>query len=239
MTDHPGGPDRPVAPGTVTRRYGDHPDQVTEEWPGPGPVVVVIHGGFWREEHDRAHLRPMAAALNRAGATVVLPEYRRTGGAGGWPETFDDVSRALAAVVADHPAGFLLSGHRAGGHLALWAASAGPPGLRAVVALAPVADLAAADRLGLDGDAAAALVGGHVTDLPSRYRQLDPVQLPSPACPVTLLHAVDDPLVPFSLAEAYLAAHPRSRLETVTGGHFGVVEPTSEAWPSVQVRLLG
>ena len=48
------------------------------------------------------------------------------------------------------------------------------------------------------------------------------------------VHAPDDDTVPFSQATTYVdaatAAGADAILVEVTGGHFGVIEPTSEAW---------
>ena len=71
-------------------RYGDHPDQVLDlhlppTTDAPAPVVLLLHGGFWRQTYDRTHTRPIAQALAAEGWAVVTPEYRRTGGDGGWP----------------------------------------------------------------------------------------------------------------------------------------------------------
>ena len=48
--------------------YGDHPDQVANlHLPagegGPWPVVVVVHGGFWRRRWDRTTTTPLARKL--------------------------------------------------------------------------------------------------------------------------------------------------------------------------------
>lgn len=232
--------DRAEDPGPVLLKYGTHPDQVAEAWPGSARCVLLLHGGFWRQEYDRAHLRPMARALAAAGPTVVLPEFRRVGGDGGWTSTFDDVRMLTERLPARLGVGeVVLCGHSAGGHLALWVASAASPvGLRRVVGLAPVADLAAADRLGLDDDAAAALMGGSSDVVPERYRAADPTLLPTPSCPVELLHAVDDRVVPWDLARSYADAHEGTRLTPVPGGHFGVIDPASPAWQPVQAALL-
>ncbi|MDQ3629317.1 MAG: alpha/beta hydrolase, partial [Actinomycetota bacterium] len=96
----------------VVLRHGDHPDHVVDvhlptqplDARTPAPLVVVLHGGFWRMEHDRRHTRPLAAALREQGYAVATPEYRRTGGDGGWPATFDDVARVrelLPALLGD------------------------------------------------------------------------------------------------------------------------------------------
>ena len=69
--------------------------------PGPAaaPLVVFLHGGFWRAAYDRKHARPLAEALAAAGFAVCVPEYRRVGqDGGGWPGTFDDVRAAVARL---------------------------------------------------------------------------------------------------------------------------------------------
>ncbi|MGB3330530.1 MAG: alpha/beta hydrolase, partial [Thermomicrobiales bacterium] len=174
---------RAAIPPDHVLRYGDHADAIADVWFAVDPaasVVMLWHGGFWRVAFDRTHLRPMANAVRDEGFTVVMPEYRRTGGDGdgGWPGTFDDVARAsdvLPGMVAaesgtDSPV--MHAGHSAGGHLAVWAARrhllpasapwrrATPAPIAAVVALAPVLDLAEAFRLDLDDGAVQALLGG-------------------------------------------------------------------------------
>ena len=52
--------------------------------------------------------------------------------------------------------------------------------------------------------------------------------------PVTLLHGVDDEVVPLRQSEAYAAAHPDATLRAIPGaGHFALVDPESAAWPQV------
>ncbi|MFG3426011.1 alpha/beta hydrolase [Streptomyces californicus] len=163
------------------------------------PLVVLLHGGAWRSPYDRAHVSPLADFLARRGFAVANVEYRRGGDdiprqragaepgagsagpvAGRWPETFDDVAAALDAMPAlasrELPGAdvrrIVVSGHSAGGHLALWAAARhvlpegspwrlpAPPSLRGVVALAPIADFATAVGLGVCGGAVTQLLGG-------------------------------------------------------------------------------
>src|SRR5690349_4956501 len=192
-------------------RYGDGAEQVADFWyPAGGgdgaggaaggaapPLIVFLHGGFWRAAYDRVHARPLAVALAAAGYAVVLPEYRRTGQAGGgWPGTFDDVALAvdvLPGLVPEAPGApgavgaVVLGGHSAGGHLALWAAArAGLPSgspwagaavaagaVSGVVGLAAVSDLTGCARQRLGRGAAQALMGGG----PRRYAVADPQRL--------------------------------------------------------------
>ncbi|WP_374192974.1 alpha/beta hydrolase [Streptomyces sp. MBT55] len=110
-----------------------------------------MHGGAWRSRYDRVHASPLADFLARRGFAVANVEYRRggddipqqRGGGGGpvpagadpvagrWPETFDDVAAALDAMpvlaARELPGAdvrrIVVTGHSAGGHLALWAAA--------------------------------------------------------------------------------------------------------------------
>ena len=79
----------------LTIAYGAGPGRIMEVRFGRGgelrPLVLIIHGGFWRPDIDRKHARPLADALAAAGWTVVLPEYSRVPGD---PEvTLADVTR--------------------------------------------------------------------------------------------------------------------------------------------------
>ena len=125
---------RSAEPPDAVLRYAGHDDGLVDvHVPAgptrPRPLVFFVHGGFWRQEYDRRHARPLANALADAGYVVALPEYRRVGGAGGWPTTADDVEAALAATpdllagIGVPTATTTLVGHSAGGHLVLWLAN--------------------------------------------------------------------------------------------------------------------
>ena len=237
--------DRPAQPPSYTVRYGDGPDHVADVWiPShrrPVPIVLLLHGGFWRHEWDRIHLRPMASALAER-YVVVTPEYRRTGApGGGWPGTFDDIRAAVdsvPALVADRTpvdGRLILSGHSAGGQLALWVRPVAPEA--GVVALAPVADLRAAYRLDLDGGAVAALLGGSPEQVPERFDDTDPrVRVPAGG-PIVVVHGVRDAHVPpdFSVryVEAARAAGADVRLHLPDADHFDVIDPQCPVWPVI------
>lgn len=233
---------RPSAPPDSVLRYGDEADHLVDVWSGDQraagrPLVVLVHGGFWRPEYDRAHLRPLAGAVAAAGWSVASIEYRREPGR---PDrTVEDVGAALDRLphlLPGHGDGtMVLTGHSAGGHLALWAAAvASPAGLRGTLALAPVADLALAESQHLDDGAVRDFLGASSETRPD----LDPVRLSEPATSVTIIHGTEDSLVPFGLAESYVSAHPSARLVPVAGGgHFEVIDPDSVAWPLMLAEL--
>lgn len=249
---------RPAPAPDLTVSYGPHPDQVADvrlpAHSGPAPLLMLWHGGFWRAEHDRAHLGPMATDLAGRGYAVATVEYRRVG----WPTIFTDVAEAADAVpalieqvvpgrVERHRV--VYAGHSAGGHLAVWAAlrdrlPAGAPGrvtdlprTTGVLALAPVLDLAEAYRLDLDGGAVAGLLGGGPDDVPERYAAADPAALGVPGPPVVVLHGDVDRSVPVEMSRRYAAATGSRLVELPGVGHFAVIDPESAAWPAVVAAL--
>lgn len=231
---------REAPPPDLTVRYGDHPDQLADIWPGESPdrpLLVLIHGGFWRPTIDRTHSRPMANALRADGWTVAAVEYRRTPG-----QPDDALADILAAVhtvstrtPGTHSRASVLVGHSAGGHLALCAATTAP-GIARVVALAAVTDLRRAHAQHLGDGAVEAFLGGH----PEQRADLDPVRLPAPDAPVTLVQGDRDEIVPPEFVDHYLAAHPGADSVLVPGaGHFPLIDPLSVAWPAVLRAIAG
>ncbi|MFJ9540862.1 alpha/beta hydrolase family protein [Streptomyces sp. NPDC101225] len=254
-----------------TAAYGDHPDQLIDFYAprveavpgGLAPLVAVLHGGAWRAAYDRRHISPFADFLARRGFAVASVEYRRgsaipaQGGsgpvAGRWPETFDDVAaalRALPGLVREHlvqadPRRTVITGHSAGGHLALWAAARhllpgdapwrieGPAPLRGVVALAPIADFEVADKLDVCSGATRQLLGGD-----ERFAERRPYADPSLLLPTGIATALvqgrDDLTVPQAVAESYAEAAAKAGevvgltlLEEV--GHFPLIDPAADA----------
>ncbi len=215
--------------------YGPGTDDIADVRLGrtSRPLVVMLHGGFWRPEYDRRHVGPMADALAAAGFTVVSPEYRRIPGD---PDaTCDDVRVALRVLPVElrdrYDGRVVVAGHSAGAHLALWAASAAPAaGLHATLALAPVTDLVAAERDHLGDDAVAAFLGVPASGRPD----LDPIRSAVAVSPVHLVHGLMDSVVPPAQSQAYAAACPAARLVALDAtGHFDLVDPLSAAWPRV------
>ncbi|GCD36562.1 lipase [Streptomyces chrestomyceticus JCM 4735] len=233
----------PVAP-DATLAYGPHPDQVIDLYGqrNAGPVVLLLHGGFWRAAYDRTHLSPLAAELARHGLPVALAEYRRSGAGGGWPHTYEDVVAATAAL--ERPV--VAVGHSAGGHLALLLAAArpdhpdrpdrpGPDAPRRIIVVAPVADLAHAHELGLSDRAVAEFLGTG-PGWADRLTAADPVRRLPCTVPVTVLHGTADPDVPIGLSRRYVRAAEAAggtapHLRELAGtGHYAPVTPGTAAF---------
>lgn len=256
--------------------YGEHPDQVIDFYAPRGgqervPLVVVLHGGAWRSPYDRAHLSPFADFLARRGFAVANVEYRRGSGlphqdteapvAGRWPETFDDVAAALDALPALVGAALpqadvrrtVLTGHSAGGHLALWAAARhvlpegspwrlpAPPPLRGVVALAPIADLTSAVDLDVCGGAIGQLLGDG-PEFKRRKESADPAALLPTGIATAVVHGREDITVPSAVSDAFVAAAAGAGemvgLTLLDGvGHFPLIDPAADACAVVAEEL--
>ena len=252
---------RAAEPPDAVLRYAGHSDALVDVFlpvslgrpEHHSPLVLFVHGGFWRAEYDRMHVRPLAGALRRRGFVVAVPEYRRVGGAGGWPQTADDVEAALAAVpgmLGDVAPGYVdpvglpvLAGHSAGGHLALWAGlRAGSRRVAAIVALAPVTDLAHAARVRMGDGAVQELLGGESRDLPDRYADADVVSmLPSAGVPVTIIQGDADVQVPAAMNRGVAARHGGPRVRYVELGgvdHFALIDPLSPVFESTVLAAL-
>ncbi|WP_131103472.1 alpha/beta hydrolase family protein [Ornithinimicrobium sufpigmenti] len=227
--------------------------EVHEPSGSPRAWVVLIHGGFWRAEWDRTHLRPLAGALTRDGYAVALVEYARPGlPGGGWPGTGEDVAAAVAAVLREEADGsdaaeragsgdtapVVLAGHSAGGHLAVWLLHRPEGrGVRGAVSLAGCLDLRLVHELGLGDGAALNLMGQHPEEEPDGWAAADPARLGRTPYPVVVLHGDEDERVPETVSQSWWeqAATPgRDRLVLLPGaGHFQLIDPEAAAYAAL------
>ena len=201
--------------------------------PGPGPfgVVVLLHGGFWRERYRRDLMAPLAADLAAHGLAAYNVEYRRLDCGGGWPETGEDVLAAIDHLATADPRLDLddvaVVGHSAGGHLALFAGCEGRAGR--VVGQAAVGDLEEGIRLGLGGGVVRRFAGDAPMD------QASPVRRAPLPVPVLLVHGTEDDTVPASMSEGFPGADVSLRAGE---GHFEHIDPAAGAWAEVRTWLL-
>jgi acetyl esterase/lipase len=258
----------PGTPAPIAVRYGPDPAQYGELHLPAGtqavPVVVVVHGGYWRQAYGLELGTPLAVDLSNRGVAAWNIEYRRVGGGGGYPATFADVATAVDTLAGPGQAAaggrldlgrIVLLGHSAGGHLVGWAAGrerlpAGAVGAspvvrpRGTVAQAGVLDLVAGAAANLGGGAVIDLLGGPPAALADRYEVTSPTALvPAPA-PVVCVHGDADTVVPLDQSERYvraaLAAGARARLRVLPGAdHFALVDPADPAWDVVRSEVLG
>lgn len=246
--------------------YGDHVDAFGDLWLPSNPegdaavglpVVVLIHGGFWRDGFLLDLMNPLVPSLLDEGFAVWNIEYRRVGAGGGYPQTFVDVAAAIDKL-ADLPERFdgvldlgnvATVGHSAGGHLAVWLASRrllpiGVPGVdpevlpERVVSQAGVLDLIGCVEQSVGGTACSDLIGTTPGADPTRYGQTSPAEMLAIDAEVVAVHGASDRVVPMSQSETYVeratASGTSVRLEVVDGAdHFSHLDPTHPAWRAV------
>ena len=232
-----------------THGYGTGPRQVADlhvpAGPGPYPVAVVLHGGYWQPPYGKLIMRPLCHDLVRRGWAAWNVEYRRLGReGGGWPQTFDDVAAAIDHLTALGDARLDLErvtpvGHSAGGQLALWAAARpafgdGVPGAAPRVRAQRVLALGTVCDLELAGNTARLLLGGSPQEVPERWALADPMRRLPLDVPVALVHGRDDETVPVTHSREYAAAATAAGAEVTlvepVGGHRDPIDPASPAW---------
>lgn len=238
----------PKADARIAYAAGDHRfgDLRVPTGRGSHPVVILIHGGYWRARYDLEHLGHLADALRRDGFATWSLEYRRIGNDGGaWPGTFDDIrlgAAHLEQLARTHSLDrkrVIVMGHSAGGHLALWLAAQKAIPLRGVVSLAGVADLRRAWELKLSRSVVGELLGGPPEQFPDRYAQASPIELLPLRVPQVILHGERDDIVPLEISRRYAeaAAKKGDRAKLVTlpdTGHFEVIDPRARQYSSVR-----
>ena len=233
--------------------YGSDPNQFGElrlpKTGGPFPVVIVIHGGYWRAKYDLKHTGHMCAAFTARGVATWNLEYRRVGNpGGGWPGTFEDIRsgyRYLSQIAQRYnlnSSKVAVAGHSAGGHLALCLAGHEASVTR-VVSLAGVVDLQQAWDLHLSNNAVVEFLGGEPRTVPDHYREADPMQLKIAQATQWLIHGASDDTVPPFLSRNYTEQKKKRGenvhyLEISTAGHTDVIDPRSTAWPKVEGAIL-
>ncbi|MCY4145722.1 MAG: alpha/beta hydrolase [Chloroflexi bacterium] len=239
--------------------YGDDPQQFAELYlpasPSPHPVIALVHGGCYFETYDLKPVSSIARALADAGFAVWNIEYRRAVNGGEYPNMFLDVGAAVDALpmIADEHdldlSGLIAIGHSAGGHLALWLAGRGqldetsalyraePLDVAGVVALAPLADIAAALEQGMCGPALPFVMGGGQPTFAEHIRDGSPrALLPLDARQVIIVGDQDGMILPnvHRYLEAAEEAGDEPALILLEGaGHYEIVAVDAPEWQSV------
>lgn len=236
-------------------RYGEDPEHVAElrlpEGDPPFSVVVLVHGGGWKDLWRRDIMEGLAVDLARAGYASWNVDFRRVGpSGGGWPMTFDDVAASVAALARHADVVDLermaLVGHSAGGQLVL-AQAARRDALRPqlIVSLAGVVDVFEAARRGLVGGETIVhrLLGGTPDEFPDRYACVSPHHLVPLGVPQLLVQGLLDyipDLVDLNRRYADVARAAGDDvvlLEFDDVDHMAPIDPRSVAWAAARERL--
>jgi acetyl esterase/lipase len=247
----------PPPPADARIPYGSEPNQFLDlrlpKNKPPYPLVINIHGGFWRAKYDLSHAAHLCAALTAKGVATANIEYRRVGEPGGaWPNTFADIRSAYdfmrqnAHTHKIDAQKIVVMGHSAGGQLALCLAAHESTASR-VISLAGVLDLQRAYQLHLSNDAVVEFLRGTPTDVPEHYREADPMQLSISRASQWLIHGSADDVVPPAFSRDYFTARQKRSgkekedvhlLEIAGAGHLDLIDPRTSAWKQVEQTVL-
>ncbi len=257
----------PPPPADARISYGSDPNQFfdlrlpsaknstlgKEKPANPYPLLINIHGGFWRAKYNLEHAGHLCAALTAKGIATANLEYRRVGNEGGtWPGTFADIRSSYSFLVQNaqrhniDARKILVMGHSAGGQLAL-CLTAHESSVTRVISLAGVVDLQRAWRLHLSNDAVVEFLRGTPAEVPDHYREADPMQLSIPQARQWLICGSEDDTVPPDFSRGYVTEKQKrtgkekedaNLLEIPSAGHLDFIDPGTAAWKSVEETVL-
>jgi arylformamidase len=230
-------------------RYGDTPAETLDVFPAPrrnAPVLVFIHGGYWRSL-DKSDHSFVAPPFVEAGAMVVVPNH------GLCPSVSMDtialqVARAVAwtarhaALYGGDPTHIVVAGHSAGGHLAAmllccdWRAMGlDHDPVRGAVSISGLHDLAPIARV--------SFLAPDLRLDPRQAERLSPVRFAPPPLPLHAFVGGDESTEYLRQADALRAAWGDAAVPVCTRlpgrNHFSVLQDLGAPGSPLHDSLLG
>jgi len=191
------------------------------------PVVVVIHGGYWKDNHsvDSYPTTAIVDYLTSLDVSIWNLEYRRMESLGEnskapWPAVHQDIADGidfLAEICVEENldlSRILIIGHSAGGHLAAWASSRAqipstsvlfkPSALKiqSVLSIAGILNLSHCEDVD-QPEQALRLMEGSYDQFPERYQACDPNLLHNSCVDLSIMHGNEDKCVEISQTLSY------------------------------------
>ncbi|MGI2056623.1 alpha/beta hydrolase family protein [Shewanella baltica] len=227
------------------------------------PVVIVVHGGYWKDNHslETYATRAIVDYLQSFEVAIWNIEYRRMNTEGEnsnapWPATFKDVADAIDYLrdikysESLDLGRVLIIGHSAGGHLATWVASReriaahselyhnDPLKIQRVVSIAGILDLASVNDVD-QPEQIYRLMGGTPHSHPERYLACNPSRLYPPKIALTVVHGQRDTCVKVSQVRQF-AEQTQARVRQIilpTADHFSML-PHNGHWVETQWQQI-
>ncbi len=190
-------------------------------------VIVVIHGGYWKDNHSLDSYPTMAIVdyLKSLDVAIWNLEYRRMEAIGEnnkapWPAVYSDIADGvdfLAEISTEENldlSRILIIGHSAGGHLATWAGcrdkipctsvlfKTSALKIKCVLSIAGILNLSNSEDVD-QPEQAIRLMGGSYDQFPERYQACDPNLLHGSGVALSIIHGNEDKCVEISQALTY------------------------------------
>ena len=201
--------------------YGESIEQIIDIYNGDGPLVTLIHGGYWRPVNNREHMRALAGKLVAHGFKVANIEYRRDPGQP--QKLFDDVNQALEFLTDS----IALIGFSVGGQIALVSRSQA----RKLILLAPITDLERTKSENLGEGAVKTFFGELELSL------FDPM-VKNYHQHLYIIHGDIDDRVPLEHSRNFAKIKGASIMEISGADHFAMVDPDGLAFDLILHSLL-
>jgi pimeloyl-ACP methyl ester carboxylesterase len=191
------------------------------------PVVIVIHGGYWKDNHNLDSYATSAIVdyLQTLNVAIWNLEYRRMNSLGEnskapWPASYNDVADGIDHLdkIKDKEGldlnRILLIGHSAGGNLAAWAASRhsispdselyhqNPLPIKSIISISAILNLFAITDVD-QPEQIERLMGGTPQTHQARYFACDPSTLYEATMNITVVHGAQDTCVKVAQAKHY------------------------------------
>ncbi|WP_286263163.1 alpha/beta hydrolase [Thalassotalea atypica] len=191
------------------------------------PVVVVIHGGYWKDNHDLDTYPTTAIVeyLKSFDVAIWNLEYRRMEAIGEntkapWPALHMDIADGidfLTDISIEENldlSRILIIGHSAGGHLATWAGcrdkipctsvlfKTSALKIKCVLSIAGILNLSNSEDVD-QPEQVCRLMGGGYEQFPERYKACDPNLLDVSGVNLSIVHGNKDKCVEISQALSY------------------------------------
>lgn len=227
------------------------------------PVVIVIHGGYWKDNHSLDSYATIAIVdyLKSFNVAIWNLEYSRMESSGlnkkaPWPAVHEDVASGIdfLTTIAEEESldlsRILIIGHSAGGSLAVWAGcrnlipltsalykTASLP-IKSVLSIAGILKLSCCDDVE-QPEQVHRLMGGSYDQYPERYQACDPHLLQNPNIDLTIMHGNKDNCVQIAQAQSY-CDNAKGTIEKVfiaEADHFSML-PHEGLWQMSHWKIL-
>lgn len=227
------------------------------------PVVIVVHGGYWKDNHSLETYATFSIVdyLKSFQVAIWNIEYRRMNAEGDnssapWPTIFKDVADAIDHLHhIQHSENLdlgrvLIIGHSAGGHLATWVASRkripadselychAPLKIHRAISIAGILDLASVNDVD-QPEQIYRLMGGTPYTHPRRYLACNPSILFHSEIALTVVHGEQDACVNISQVKRFYK-QTQVKLKQIilpTADHFSML-PHNGDWSAVQWQQI-